>query len=111
MRFSTLATTALALLSCSCHGGDAFAPTAFHRSKHASTTTTTTQRHVAASSAAIQVVPTTPIGGMKPGTSGLRKKVEVWQGVEEVNKYYVENFVQSLLDTAKANNGDQVPDT
>ena len=43
---------------------------------------------------------------MKPGTSGLRKKVEVWQGKDdEANKYYVENFIQSLLDTAKANNG------
>lgn len=56
-------------------------------------------------------VPTAPIAGMKPGTSGLRKKVEVWQGVVEENKYYVENFVQSLLDTAKANNNGKMLDT
>jgi phosphoglucomutase len=48
---------------------------------------------------------------MKPGTSGLRKKVEVWQGVVEENKYYVENFLQSLLDTAKANNNGKMLDT
>ncbi len=56
-------------------------------------------------------VPTAPIAGMKPGTSGLRKKVEVWQGVVEENKYYVENFLQSLLDTAKTNNNGKMLDT
>ena len=56
-------------------------------------------------------VPTKPIEGMRPGTSGLRKKVEVWQGVDEDNKYYVENFIQSLLDTAQANNGGKMLDT
>lgn len=56
-------------------------------------------------------VPTKPIEGMRPGTSGLRKKVEVWQGVDEENKYYVENFIQSLLDTAQANNGGKMLDT
>jgi phosphoglucomutase len=56
-------------------------------------------------------VPTTPIPGMKPGTSGLRKKVEIWQGVEEANKYYVENFIQSLLDTATAKNDGVMPHT
>ena len=56
-------------------------------------------------------VPTKPIEGMKPGTSGLRKKVEVWQGVDENNKHYVENFIQSLLDTAQANNGGKMLDT
>lgn len=55
--------------------------------------------------------PTKPIEGMKPGTSGLRKKVEVWQGVDEINKHYVENFIQSLLDTAQANNGGKMLDT
>lgn len=59
----------------------------------------------------IQEVTTKPIPGMKPGTSGLRKKVEVWQGVDEANKYYVENFIQSLLDTAIAKNGGKVPTT
>ena len=56
-------------------------------------------------------VPTKPIEGMKPGTSGLRKKVEVWQAVDASNEHYVENFIQSLLDTATAKNDNQVPDT
>lgn len=55
----------------------------------------------------IQDVPTTPIPGMKPGTSGLRKKVEVWQ--ETPN--YVENFIQSLLDTEMERRGGSVPET
>jgi phosphoglucomutase len=59
-----------------------------------------------AASATLTEVPTTPIPGMKPGTSGLRKKVEVWQGQND--KYYVENFIQSLLDTAQANNGGEM---
>jgi hypothetical protein len=52
-------------------------------------------------------IATTPISGMKPGTSGLRKKVEIWQGIDnpEVNKYYVENFIQALLDAAKEIDG------
>lgn len=58
----------------------------------------------------IAEVKTTPIAGMKPGTSGLRKKVEVWQG-KTGEKFYVENFIQSLLDTATASNGGQVPET
>ena len=48
---------------------------------------------------------------MRPGTSGLRKKVEVWQGVDDSNKYYVENFIQSLIDTAKEANGGNMLDT
>ena len=60
----------------------------------------------------IQEVVTEPIPGMKPGTSGLRKKVEVWQGITDPkNKYYVENFIQSLLDTAANKNGGQMPKT
>jgi hypothetical protein len=59
------------------------------------------------SSTAVREVKTTPISGMRPGTSGLRKKVEVWQG-----EHYVENFIQALIDTAAARSPDQqVPDT
>jgi phosphoglucomutase len=62
------------------------------------------------STATIAEVPTNPIQGMKPGTSGLRKKVEVWQG-KEGDKYYVENFIQSLIDAATEKNGGKVPET
>lgn len=41
-------------------------------------------------------VPTTPIAGMKPGTSGLRKKV-----AEFARPHYVENFVQSVFDAVR----------
>lgn len=53
---------------------------------------------------------TSPIPGMKPGTSGLRKKVEVWQGTDVATQYefYLENFIQSLLDTAKVKNNNEI---
>jgi phosphoglucomutase len=42
-------------------------------------------------------VPTTPIPGQKPGTSGLRKKTPVFMG-----RHYLENFVQAIFDTVGA---------
>jgi len=38
----------------------------------------------------VVTVSTSPIEGMRPGTSGLRKKTTVWETTEN----YVENFIQ-----------------
>ena len=101
MKFSVLAVAAAAVSSFpSLASTEAFAPKAFLPRGGSQ------QQHQFAASATLVEVPTSPIAGMKPGTSGLRKKVEVWQGKDDdANKYYVENFIQSLLDTAQANNG------
>lgn len=61
------------------------------------------RRSYLGSSASVSIE-TSPIEGMRAGTSGLRKKVEVWQ-----EKGYVENFIQSLLNAAKeGNNGEML---
>ncbi|TCK28724.1 phosphoglucomutase [Ancylobacter aquaticus] len=49
----------------------------------------------------IRVVATTPFEGQKPGTSGLRKKVTVFQ-----QPHYIENFVQGLFDSLDAFEGE-----
>ena len=41
----------------------------------------------------INTVPTTPIEGQKPGTSGLRKKTRIF-----MQPHYLENFVQAVID-------------
>ena len=48
----------------------------------------------------LQRIPTSPIAGMKPGTSGLRKKVtEFMQG------HYLANFVQSVFNAVRPSEG------
>ncbi|EYD75733.1 Phosphoglucomutase [Rubellimicrobium mesophilum DSM 19309] len=41
----------------------------------------------------IATVRTTPIGGQKPGTSGLRKRTRVF-----MEPHFLENYVQSIFD-------------
>ncbi len=48
----------------------------------------------------INNIPTTPFEGQKPGTSGLRKKVTVFQ-----QAHYAENFIQSIFDALQGFTG------
>jgi phosphoglucomutase len=48
----------------------------------------------------VRTVPTRPIEGQRPGTSGLRKKVSVFQ-----SQGYLENFIQAIFDSLQGFEG------
>jgi hypothetical protein len=105
MGLSVFTVSALALIATSVSSSDAFLPKIAATFRRLHTTL------VQASQVVVNEVPTKPIAGMKPGTSGLRKKVEVWQAIDPANQNYLENFIQSLIDTATAKNSNNVPQT
>lgn len=108
---TVISTVCLALLCSPSYSTEAFnrnGSPAFSPRRHVKPSAASELR--AATASAVEV-PTVPIAGMRPGTSGLRKKVEVWQAVDDENKNFVENFIQSLLDTAVASNGGKMLDT
>jgi hypothetical protein len=111
-----MALTSLALVTTSA-SIDAFLPERYRGGqvfRHLSSRNTISLYALSPSSAsaiAVIDIPTKPIPGMKPGTSGLRKKVETWQAIDPSNEHYLENFIQSLIDTATATNDGKVPQT
>ena len=87
-------------------GGSDSSSSSYFSSSTSSSLHTVSTGTVVNENSVIITVPTSPIEGMRPGTSGLRKKVEIWMG-----KHYIENFIQCLIDTAMASNGGQMLDT
>lgn len=108
MKFHLSATIGLALLCSPSYSARAWTTPATFAVRGGASFSTPSSTSLGAT--AIEV-DTKPIEGMRPGTSGLRKKVEVWQAVDEANKHYVENFIQSLVDTAVDNNEGSPLDT
>ena len=47
----------------------------------------------------LRTIPTQPISGQKPGTSGLRKKTRVF-----MQPHYLQNFVQAMFDVVGVRN-------